>query len=26
MWVKITEINRDNFKGILYNNPYYLKS
>lgn len=26
MWVKITEINEDNFKGILDNDPYYLKS
>lgn len=26
MWVKITNINGDNFTGILDNDPYCLKS
>ncbi|WP_297204001.1 DUF2314 domain-containing protein [uncultured Brachyspira sp.] len=26
MWVKITNINGDNFRGILDNDPYNLKS
>ncbi|WP_157151709.1 DUF2314 domain-containing protein [Brachyspira sp. SAP_772] len=26
MWVKIIEINKDNFVGILDNNPYYIES
>ena len=26
MWVKIIEINKDNFVGILDNKPYYIES
>lgn len=26
MWVKIIKINKDNFIGILDNNPYYIES